>query len=148
MIHNYLRVIHVRIEKIFIGNTRPSQDVFGTSTEDPLRVITSGPIGDLQGTLSGPIQKLIILWKMCFSEVIILVLHICFCFLQEEKIFKSSKRACPRDVYRAQFGVVSGTKWWDVLRTSMGRPSNMFLKLTHKYIQVTLTVYSRLYSEW
>ena len=35
----------------------------------------------------------------------------------------------------------------DVLGTSAGRPSYMFLNSTHKHIKLTLTGYSRLYSE-
>ena len=39
---------------------------------------SKGPkVSDLQGNFRGPIQKLIILWKNYFSELIVLVLHIC-----------------------------------------------------------------------
>ena len=54
MIRNYLRVIHIIMEKIIIGNTQPAHDVPGTSPEDPLKVLTSGtyrgPLGKSQGT--------------------------------------------------------------------------------------------------
>ena len=104
---------------------RPRDVLWRFPNGKPTRETTRGP----QGTLRGPIQKLIILWKNCFSEVIVLVLHICFCLLQEEQIFKSSERGRPRDVYGTQLLDVHGTKWWDVLRTSVGRRSNMFFKL-------------------
>ena len=43
---------------------QPARDVLGTSPEGPLKVLTSGtsrgPPGDLQGTLRGPTQKLMI----------------------------------------------------------------------------------------
>ena len=106
----------------------------------PTRETTRDP----QGTLRGPIQKLIILWINCFSEVIVPVLHICFCFLQEEQIFKSFEWGRPRDVYGTQLMDVHWTKWWDVLRASVRRRSNM----SHKHIKLTLAGYSRLYSEW
>ena len=42
MIRNYFRVIHITVEKIIIENTQPGQDVPGTSSEAPLKVLTSG----------------------------------------------------------------------------------------------------------
>ena len=90
---------------------------------------TRKPTRDPQGTLRGPIQKLMVLWKNCFSEKIVLVLHICFCFLEEEQIFKSSKRGRPRNAYGTQFQEVHRTKWSDVLRMSAGYRSKMFFKL-------------------
>ena len=110
----------------------------------PIRETTRDP----QKTLRGPIQKLMILWKNCFSEVIVLVLHICFCFLQEEQLFKSSERGRPRDVYRTQLLDAHGTKWWDVWRRSVDVGQTCFLNYTHKHIKLTLAGYSRLYSEW
>ena len=44
--------------------------------------------------------------KKYFLEVMVLVFHMCFCFIQEEQLFKSFKRGRPRDVY--------GTQLWDV----------------------------------
>ena len=85
MIRNYFRVIHITIEKIIIGNTQPTHDVLGTSAEIPLNVLASGiyrgPSRDSQGTNA----KLMILWKNCFSEVIVLVLDICFCIFTGTK---------------------------------------------------------------
>ena len=50
MIRNYFRVLHIIIEKIIIGNTRPARDAPGTSPEGSLNVLTSGtyrgPSGD------------------------------------------------------------------------------------------------------
>ena len=126
MIPNYFRVIEITIEKIIIGNTQPAQFVPRTSPEGPLKVLTPGTYRGPSETLWGPIQTLMILWKNCFSEVIVLVIHICICFLQEEQIFKSSKRGRSRDVYGTELQDVHGTKWWDVLGTSLGRQSKIF----------------------
>ena len=73
-------------------------------------------------------QKLAILWENCFLEVIVLSLHICFYFIQEEQIFKSYKRERPRNDYGTKLWDVHEFKRWDVLRTSAGRRSNMFFK--------------------
>ena len=126
-------MIFITFKKIIIGNTQQVHDVPGTFPEDPLKVLTSRPTGDLERTLRGPIRKLMILWKNCFSEAIALVLHIiCFCFIQEEKIFCSSKRGRPRDVYRTQTSLGRND------RTFYGRPwdvvSNTFFKLNSKNI--------------
>ena len=40
--------------------TQPAGDVPGTSPEGPLKVLTSGTPGELQGTLRGPAKKLTI----------------------------------------------------------------------------------------
>ena len=93
MIRNYFR-----IEKIIIGNTQPAHDVPGTFPESLLKVLTSGtyrgPSGDSQGT-NTKIDDF--MKKLFFRSIRVLVLHICFCFLQEEQIFKSSKRGRLRD---------------------------------------------------
>ena len=91
MIRNYFRVIHIRSEKIIIGNTQPTHNVPGMYHEGLLKVLSSGTY--FQGTLRGPVQKLMIYEKN--SEVIYPLLHICFCFIQKEQIFKSSKRGRP-----------------------------------------------------
>ena len=84
---------HFRIEKIIIGNTQPAHDVPETSSESLLKVLTSGnyrgPSGDYQGTNTKTDD---FMKKLFFRSIRVLVLHICFCFLQEEQIFKSSKR--------------------------------------------------------
>ena len=136
MILNYFQVIHITIEKIIIGTTQPAHDVPETSPECLLKVLTSRnckrPSGDSQGTNT----KMMILWKTCFTEVIVLALYICFCFLQEEQIFKSYKRGPPRDVYGTQLRDVKWTKWWDVLRTSVGFRANMSFKLKSQILEV------------
>ena len=71
---------------------------------------------------------MIIKWKKCFLDAIVLVLQICYCFLLEKQISKSSKWGRPQDVYGPQLRDVLGTRWWDVLGTSPGRWSNMFFK--------------------
>ena len=54
MIHIYCRVMHIKIEKVIIGNTQPAHDVSETSPEGSLNVLTSrtykGPSGESEGT--------------------------------------------------------------------------------------------------
>ena len=80
---NYFREIHITIEKIIIVNTQPAHEVLRKSPE--------GPTGDSQGINT----KIDDFMKNCFSEVIVFVWHIYFCFLQEEQILKSYKRGRP-----------------------------------------------------
>ena len=130
---NYFSPIHIITEKIIIGNTQLAQgdpkDVRWKSSKCLNVKPTREPTRDPQETLRGPIQKLMVLWKNYFSEKIVLVLHICSRSLQEEQIFKSSKRGRPQDAYGTQFQDVHGTKWSDVLRMSAGYRSNMLFKL-------------------
>ena len=129
---NYFSAIHIITEKIIIGNTQLAQgdpeDVPWKSSKCLNVKPTREPTRDPQETLRKTIQKLMVLWKNCFSEKIVLVLHICSRSLQEEQIFKSSKRGRPQDVYGTQFLDVHGTKWSDVLRMSVGYQSNMIFK--------------------
>ena len=114
--------------KIFEIITQPERNVRGTSPEGPLKVLTSGasrgPSGDSQGTN----KNIDNLMKNVFLNAIVLALHICYCFLLEKQLFKSSKWGRPRDVYGTQLRDVPGTRWWDVLETSLGRRSYMFFK--------------------
>ena len=67
MICNYFRVIHITIGKIITGNTQPALNVAKTSSGGPLYVgLGPRPTRALHGTPGGPIQKLMILQKMCF----------------------------------------------------------------------------------
>ena len=61
MIRNYYWVIHITIEKIIIGNTQRAYDNPGASPEGPKVKPTRETTRDPQGTLRGPIQKLMIL---------------------------------------------------------------------------------------
>ena len=99
---------YFRIGKIIIGNTQPAQDVPGTSPESLLKVLTSGtyrgPSGDSQGTNTKIDDFMKKLFFRSNSPCITYlqryyIFDICFCFLQEEQIFKSSKRVHPRDAY-------------------------------------------------
>ena len=130
---NYFSAIHIITEKIIIGNTQLAQgdpeDVPWKSSKCLNVKPTREPTRDPQETLRGPIQKLMVLWKNYLSEKIVLVLHICSRSLQEQQIFKSSKRGRPQDAYGTQFQDVHGTKWSDVLRMSVGYRSNMLFKL-------------------
>ena len=89
MIHNYFRVIHITVEKIIRGNTQPAHDVPRISPEGPLRVLATGTYSGLPGDQYKD-------WRFYennyFSDVIALILHICFWFLHEEKIFENPKR--------------------------------------------------------
>ena len=124
MIRNYFWVIHTTIQKIIIGNIQPAQDDPETSSEGSPKCPN---IRDPQGTLREPIQKLMILWKNCFFRSNSHCVTYLFLFLEEEQIFKSSKRGRPRDVYGTQLLDVHGTKWWDILRTTVRHWSNIFL---------------------
>ena len=98
MIRIHFRVIHVIIEKIIIGNTQPTHDDLGTSPEGPLKILTSGTDRKSSGDSQEPIQKLIIYEKIVFQS------------LQEEQLFKSSKRGRPRDVWGTHLRDDPGTK--------------------------------------
>ena len=89
MIHNYFRVMHITVEKIIRGNTQPAQDVPRISPEGPLKVLATGIYRGLPGDQYKDWQ---FYENNYFSDVIALVLHICFWFLHEEKIFKNPKR--------------------------------------------------------
>ena len=41
-------------------NTQPAHNILGTSSEGSLKDLTSGPLGNFQGTLREPIQILVI----------------------------------------------------------------------------------------
>ena len=130
MICSYFRVIHITIKRIIIGNTQSAHDIPGTSPEGPLKVLMSGtykgPSGDSQRTNT----KIDDFMKKLFSRSNSpCITYLFLFFLQEEPLFKSSKQGRPRDVYGTQLWDVRGTKWRDVLRTSVERRSNMFSKL-------------------
>ena len=65
-----------------------------TSPEGSLKLLTSGAYREISGE---QYKNGLFFEKNVFSEVIVLVLHVCFCFLQEEQIFKSSKWRGLRD---------------------------------------------------
>ena len=136
MICNYFWVIFILIEKIVIGNTQTAHDVQGTSPKGLLKVLKSetwsGLSGDFQGTdlkIHDFMRKLFFrsncpcvtyLQRYCIFDL-------CFCFLQEEPIFKIPKRVRPGDVYGTQLRDFPETKW---SRTSV------------KYVKLTLTGYT------
>ena len=132
MIGNYIQVIHIIIKKkntqetptrVWKMTTQWPSNVSWESPKDPNVREHRRPSGDSQiGNTKIEIIEIII------SEIIVLVLHICPYFLQEEQIFKKSKWWHPRDVCRIQLRDVPGNKWCDVLETSVGRWSNMFFK--------------------
>ena len=134
------------INQLFFGYlidaTQPAREVLGTSSEGPLKVVTSGtsagPSGDSQGTN----RKIDDLMKKVFFRCNSLCFTYLLLFLLEKQICKSPKQGRPRDVYGTYLWDVPGTRWWDVLGKSPGRRSYMFLK----HIKLTLKVYTRLYS--
>ena len=99
--------------------------------------------GDLQGTNTETDD----LMKKCFLDTIVLVLHIHYCFSLEKQIFKISEWGRPR----ASTGPECGTSRGPNDGTFWGRPQDFshtcFLNSTQKHIKLTLTSYSKLYSE-
>ena len=146
MTRNYFWLIHITIEKIIIGSTQLTHDVLGTSPEGPLKVLTSGTYrGPFRGISEDSSKFDDFIEKLLFRSNSPCITYL-FLFFTEEKMFKRSKRGRPWDVYRTQLRDVHGTKWWDVLGTSMGRRSKIcFLDSTHKHIKLNLTGYSRHY---
>ena len=120
------------------AGTRRPEDV-------PWRSPKGRNLRDFQGTFRGLLEdrhkKMIISWKKCFLDAIVLVLRICYCFLLEKQICKSSKWGRPRDAYGTQLRDVPGTRWWDVLGTSPGRRSYMFFQFNS---ETHLTCFDRL----
>ena len=102
----------------------------GTSPEGPQKVLTSGtsrrPPGDLQGTLRGPTQKLMIQWKNCFLDAIVFALHLYNCFFLEKKYSK----VLNGDVHGTSTGLSCRTSRRPNNGTSgdAGRRSYMFFK--------------------
>ena len=108
------------------ASTRCPRDVPWMSSKGP-------NIRDLKRTLrglSGNQYKTWWFYEKYFSKVMVLVLHICFCLLQKEQLFKSFKRGRPRHVYGTQLLDVHRAKWWKVPRTLVGRWSKTFFKLS------------------
>ena len=100
MIRNYFQVMHIIVEKIIKGNTQLVQDVPGTSPEGPLKVLISGTYKGPSGDSQGANTKLDGFEKNCFSEVIVLVLHVCFIFYRKSKYSK----VLNGDVHRTSTG--------------------------------------------
>ena len=126
---------------------QPAHDVPRTFPEGLLKVLTSGTSRNLQRTLRRPTQKVLIKWKKGFIDEIVLYFHIYYCVLLEKEIFKSSKWERPREVYGTYLRDVPRAKLWNALGTSTRVRSYMFWNSTQKHIKLTLTGYSRLYSE-
>ena len=123
MIRNYFQVIHNTMEKIIIGNTQPAHDVHWKSTERLTSRTYKEPSGDSQGTntkIDDFMKKLSFRSNSPFITYLFLFFTGRTNVLNVQK-FKSSTRGRPRDVHRI--------KWWNVLRTSVGRRSSMLFKL-------------------
>ena len=144
--------VKIRDEKLQYNISSPAD------TRRPGYVPWRSPIGlnvwDLQGTFRrtprGPTQKLIIWWKKCFLDAIALVLQIYYYFLLK-KINAQVLKVLKGDVHvmstgpscRVSKGPNDGRFWWrlgDVGHTCLSNS-------TLKHIKLTLTGYSRLYSE-
>ena len=131
MIRNYFQVIHNTMEKIIIGNTQPAHDVRWKSTERLTSRTYKEPSGYSQGTnikIDDFMKKLSFRSNSPFITYLFLFFTGRTNVLNVQK-FKSSTRGRPRDVCDTQLRDVHGVKWWNVLRTSVGRRSSMLFKL-------------------
>ena len=108
----------------------------------------------MSGTSRGPSEdsqetdkKIDSLVKKMFLDAIVLVLHICYCFLLEKKCAK----VLIGNVHGTSTGPSCRTSWGPDDGTFWGRPQDVghtcFLNSTQKHISRTLKGYSRLYSE-
>ena len=64
--------------------------------------------------------------KKNFLETLFLLLHIYYCFLQEEQILKISKRGCPRDA-------------WDPVTEVMGASGDVLGRSVKHILKIQLT---------
>ena len=81
-----------------------------------------------------------------FLDAIALVLHIYYWKNKYSKVLNGDVTQL-QEVPRTKLQDVPGTKWWDVLGTSARRRSYIFFNSTQKHIKLTLTGYSRLFSD-
>ena len=123
---------------------QPAHNVPGTYPEEPLNVLTSRNYRGLSGDSQGANTKTDdLMEKLLFrsNSSCIAYLFLCFTFLQEEQIFKSSKQGRPRDVYESSYGTSQGPND----RTFQGRPRDfgqtLLLNSIQKHTKFTLTGY-------
>ena len=125
------------IQNIPAGTLRP-EGVPWTFPKDP-------NVRYLQGTLRGPIQKLMIQWKnwvfLCNRPCITYL----FLFLTGRTNIQKFQTGTSMGRLR---GPVAGRPWDQVMGRSAGSRSKYFLNSTYKHFKLTLTGDSRLYSEW
>ena len=90
-------MMHIKIEKIIIGNTQPvlENDLPYTSPEGPLKVLMFGTYRGSSRDTQGVNAKFDDFRKKLFTG---------------RTNIQSSKRGCPRDVYEAQLEDVPGNK--------------------------------------
>ena len=149
MIRNYFRVINITIEKVIIGSTQPAHGNPETSLEGPLKVLTSGTYRGPSEDSQGANTKIDIknFKKLFCSSNSPWITYLLF-FLQEEKMCKRSKWGR----HRTSMGPSCKTSLGPNDGRFQGRPwevgQTCFLNSTHKHKKLTLTSYSRLYSEW
>ena len=149
MIRKYFWVIHIIIKKIIIGNTQLAHDVPGTSPEGFLKVLMSatyrGPSGDSQETNT----KINDFMKKIFFRIISPCITYLFLFFTGRT---NIQKFYMGDVHGTSTGPSCGTSVGPNGETFQGRPWDVgqtsFLNSTHKHIKLTLTGYSKLYSEW
>ena len=118
-----------------------------TSPEGPLKVLTSRTSRRPSGNSWRTNKKIADLMKKVFFRCNSLSFTHLLLFLLEKQIFKSSKW----DVHGASTGTSCGTSRGPNDGTFWGRPRDVghicFLNSTQKHIKLTLTGYSRIYSE-
>ena len=131
-----------------IAVAQPARDVPGTSPEGPLKVLMSGtsrgPSGDSQGTntkIDDLMKKLLVRSNNpCFTHL--------FLFFTEKT---NNSKGLNGDFHGTSTGPSCGTSRGPNDGTFWGCPRDVghicFLNSTHKHIKLTLTGYSRLYSE-
>ena len=125
-------------------NSQLARDVPGTSPKGPPKVLTSGTSRDLQGTntkIDDLMKKLFFICNTpCFT-------HLFLFFYWRSKYPKGLNG----DVHRTSTGPSCGTPRGRNDGMFWGRPRaadhTCFLNSSHKHIKLTLTGYSRLYSE-
>ena len=126
-------------------SSQPARDVPGTPPEASRK--GPRPPGELQGTLRGPTKKLMILWKKCFLDTIVFVLHIHYFFYWKNKYAK----VLYGDAHCTFAGPGCETSWWPNNGTFWGRLRDVghtcFLNSAQKHIELTLIGYLTLYSE-
>ena len=131
------------IRKTAGTTSQPVCNVSGTSPKGSLKVLMSG-------TSRGPSENSQVTNKIIddlMNKAIVLVLHIYYCFYWKNK----HSKVINGDVHGTCTGPSCGTSRGPNDRTFLGRLRDVgdtyFLNSTHKHIKLTLTGYSRLYSE-
>ena len=135
-------------DSVHLKDSQPTRDVCETSREGPLKFLTTGtsrgPSRDCNGTNIKIDDLMKKLFFKCNSP----------CFTHLSLFFNGKKysKVLNGDLHRTSTGSSGRTSWGPNHGTFWRRPWEVrhtcFLNYTHKHIKLTLTGYSRLYSEW